>query len=974
VSLFNAKRWLDGVTRLDMEGFEARIGAANDRMVHAKVVVTDATVVTGSSNFTLGGLYRNHEVNARWDTATDEHPTAVRDLAEAIWNRGQPFTDEFRALARQLLRAVTWQEALARACAAILEGEWARDLLPWDELESLSPPLWPHQLEGIRRVLWLSEAMGLVLIADPAGSGKTRLGAWAFRALDHLLTQRGGGRARHPVVICPKAVVASWRRDLTDAGIAVHVFPDSVLSSQGEEAELLEKALARTDFVLLDEAHRYLNSGAKRTRALLAAGPEHMLAFTATPLNRDATDFWGLMDLLGPDHFSEEAVRAVHAIRRADHLSNVRDDIDVVREAFRGCLIRRTRSELVDRATSEPAGYAMPEGRAACYPKMSAEWYELGTNPDDERVFEQIRARADTLTGIHRLPTAMQMTPKQVRLGWTSQRFLNATLSAGAALARYHVFVLLRSSSAAVYAHIHGTASARDKFRLPKGRSNDSGDVLATISGRAGSPPRWLLEESAAALQAPAWLTDTHAHSATCEREAATYREIARLVMTLSDARERRKAALLAELGRDAATLAFDHHVLTLEAMAQRLRRDHGVTTTVVTGTASKSERQDVLRAFGRDRDQPGIALLSDALNEGVNLQGARVVVHLDWPTVIRVAEQRTGRIDRMDSRHAEIRVLWPRERGELSLDGSERALFRRNGLIDKTIGANLPLPDDPGQYQPEDPSDFDEAPPELDGDSAARVADEDADGALIDAFSPVRGLVGSGGLLPTSLYNEIRDSRAQLSACVSVFASASPWAFFCVRGLGHGAPSWVLFPDADSGPVVGLGACAVALRERLSENPPNVELRHDEADWLERFARRLDEHPDAVLPRRDQHVLKLVRDCLDAYAQDPRSRRDVARSNVITELRERLSPGPNCGDLRHAAREFWRVLADYRVKFVDERLRRREVVRTDRLLIPLLEDPIPTKTLEGLCRELAPTAPPSERALAAIVGVPRVG
>ena len=55
-----------------------------------------------------------------------------------------------------------------------------------------------------------------------------------------------------------------------------------------------------------------------------------------------------------------------------------------------------------------------------------------------------------------------------------------------------------------------------------------------------------------------------------------------------------------------------------------------------------------------------GIALCSDAMNEGINLQGGSAVVQFDMPTTLRVAEQRVGRVDRMDSPHDRIEVFWP--------------------------------------------------------------------------------------------------------------------------------------------------------------------------------------------------------------------------------------------------------------------------------------------------------------------------
>lgn len=55
-------------------------------------------------------------------------------------------------------------------------------------------------------------------------------------------------------------------------------------------------------------------------------------------------------------------------------------------------------------------------------------------------------------------------------------------------------------------------------------------------------------------------------------------------------------------------------------------------------------------------------------MSEGLNLQQASAVVLLDMPSVIRIAEQRVGRVDRMNSPHEEIEVWWPDDSDAFSL------------------------------------------------------------------------------------------------------------------------------------------------------------------------------------------------------------------------------------------------------------------------------------------------------------------
>jgi len=67
--------------------------------------------------------------------------------------------------------------------------------------------------------------------------------------------------------------------------------------------------------------------------------------------------------------------------------------------------------------------------------------------------------------------------------------------------------------------------------------------------------------------------------------------------------------------------------------------------------------------------------------------------VHLDLPTTLRVAEQRVGRVDRMDSRHDRIEVHWPRDGQAFATRANER-LTQRVEESRALLGANLALPD----------------------------------------------------------------------------------------------------------------------------------------------------------------------------------------------------------------------------------------------------------------------------------------
>src|SRR5215210_1679480 len=84
-------------------------------------------------------------------------------------------------------------------------------------------------------------------------------------------------------------------------------------------------------------------------------------------------------------------------------------------------------------------------------------------------------------------------------------------------------------------------------------------------------------------------------------------------------------------------------------------------------------------------------------MNEGLNLQGASAIVHLDLPTTLRVAEQRVGRVDRMDSPHDRIEAWWPDD-GPAFTTAANDLLAERTAASDALLGANLSIPAFAGQ------------------------------------------------------------------------------------------------------------------------------------------------------------------------------------------------------------------------------------------------------------------------------------
>ncbi len=132
-SLLLSVKLVTFMDRLKAGRIQAHYLADGGERLHAKIYCGDEAVTVGSSNFTRPGLDRLLEANVRFTRARESKRYGeLRDVAENYWVMGHDYKDALLELLNQLLKVAGWREALARACAELLEGDWARAYLDHD--------------------------------------------------------------------------------------------------------------------------------------------------------------------------------------------------------------------------------------------------------------------------------------------------------------------------------------------------------------------------------------------------------------------------------------------------------------------------------------------------------------------------------------------------------------------------------------------------------------------------------------------------------------------------------------------------------------------------------------------------------------------------------------------------------------------------------------------------------------------------
>src|SRR5690606_4481764 len=101
------------------------------------------------------------------------------------------------------------------------------------------------------------------------------------------------GRMRQdvPVIVSPPALQQAWIAECIGIGIRPDVHSHGVLSARASKRRsAVRDAIRQAQLIAIDEAHNFHNRSSRRTRSLYANMADHVVLFTATPINRSPVD------------------------------------------------------------------------------------------------------------------------------------------------------------------------------------------------------------------------------------------------------------------------------------------------------------------------------------------------------------------------------------------------------------------------------------------------------------------------------------------------------------------------------------------------------------------------------------------------------------------------------------------------------------------------------------------------------------
>lgn len=932
--------------------------------IHAKIYVGESNALLGSSNFSINGLRKQREANIRVENSSEnayqkEQYEDIKLIANNFYKESDEYGDKMVELLEQLLKLSEWPEALARAISELLDDNRLNNYpIILSHIDKID--LWPTQEMAIGQALNIIENQGSALIADPTGSGKTKLVTSILLALINKRWSIGRGYRTNSLTICPPAVIDNWSNEYEKLRFSQQSpLSNGILSyenSKKHEAALTK--IRNGNILVIDEAHNYLSRTSNRSHSIERSLADCIVLVTATPINKKAEDLLRLIELLDIDNLNDQELAQYRELRKPKGVKRT-EDFEELKKYITKFTVRRTKRQLNKYVDLQPERYKSKFGEPCRYPEHICQTYNTGENKSDREIASKINEQASKLLGLINLrkltfPKYEKSPDLERQETLVSNRLITAK-----ALAKHHVLAKLRSSKVALVEHIEGTNPSCEYFNFQHSKSVTGNIVGSLVKYRDSLPNTRVFSPEIL----PDYLLDINLYQSKIDAEIKIYQRISELAKSLSNRREDSKINEIKKLfNKHSLILAFDSTPLTLHYLEHLMKERGEKFKSLVVSGANNKNKELAKEYFGLGSEHEGIlGLCSDAMSEGVNLQQASAIILLDMPSVLRIAEQRIGRIDRMDSPFDSIYAYWPNDSEEFALK-TDKKLVSISFIADQLIGSNLDLPEELlGRHLEETINAKEMIQMYKQNEKEELLKD-----GIFDAFQPVRELYqGIDPIISEENYNEFLGVSATVRCKVSVVQSGLSFGFFAFKSTDKFSSKWV-FVDLDYNVYDDLQTICQKLRSSLATVSSG---KWDElaVQQMENCIEAIENEEVNLLSNKKNRAYALLKELLTFYKK---KEVDDYRRELISLLAKELGK-PQVGEDRLELNYFLETWIEIIQPYLsDLRAKNRVPKVISDLRSYFKKHPIKTKDLERLVSSIEYTERIGNRIAACIIGV----
>jgi superfamily II DNA or RNA helicase len=291
--------------------------------------------------------------------------------------------------------------------------------------------LYPRQEQHVDRLLSVLSTYGSVLDSSETGTGKTVCGA--------EIASRANGNV---IVVCPKAVIPSWQRELADRGVKADVINyEKLRTGKTKFGKWQNRKWVWTipeSLLIFDEAHKCSGVGTQNAKMLIEAKDRHAVLMLSATIASSPTQMRAAGWLLGAHMLgnfwqwclkngcSKNRWNGVDFMGDPKHIANIASQI-----AHR--CARMTTAELADhfaetQIITEPLQFG--DEIAKIYDEMEVELLELEKaskadkkNSAAEALVAQLRARQRV--ELLKVPVIVEMVDDLLAEGKSVAVFVN---------------------------------------------------------------------------------------------------------------------------------------------------------------------------------------------------------------------------------------------------------------------------------------------------------------------------------------------------------------------------------------------------------------------------------------------------------------------------------------------------------------------------------------------------------------------
>lgn len=693
------------INLLHRDNIQVRLGGR--RFNHSKCYIFDnRTAFIGSSNFTRGGLAGNYELNAGL-----YQPGAIKQTHawfENMWEDAADTKDDLIAILRQ---SKFGEPASPFEVYMKMLFERFKPLLGRADRDAkYDVSLTNFQQDAVQNGLYIISEFGGVMIADATGLGKTNMGI-------EIIRQKILKEGRKVLLVAPAQVLHSmWKEKLKDVDINVREMltmeslgRDKILESLGTYRDI--------DFVLIDESQNFRSKTANRRKnlmKLLSVGKrKQVVLLSATPINNSLMDLYYQLSIItgADDSYFYKTVGIPHLYQHM-HAANKKDlqhGLEKIQQLLDSVMVRRTRSYIKDVYKDDQI-----DGEEIRFPKHEYSAIRYNLSDMFGNIFEKILEGIESLT----------MAPYGIEQ-------YNLTLSEDEkskhrVLAHLQVITLLKrfeSSVVAVQKSLENKISLYEYIRkiLNEGkilRVRDFNKILGKWNSvDDGTDPdldmdediqvKFFMDEISKIQTESVEGYDVKGLKRDMDSDVQKIRELLGEVknITVDTKLDEVKRRILHDKALDIGgrkVLIFTQYTATAKYITRDIQNKfRNKTIECITGNTKPETRKRYIQRFapksnpGGDKNQKEIDILvsTEVLAEGQNLQDCNYVVNYDLPWNPMRIVQRTGRVDRLTSKHDVIhsRACYPDKDLDaiLQLVGT---LMDKIGVVDEILGLDAEL------------------------------------------------------------------------------------------------------------------------------------------------------------------------------------------------------------------------------------------------------------------------------------------